>query len=89
MRVIASVFAALFAALLAGCAGEPSHPGASKPATVTQNINLSGYPPEFRQGFTEGCNAGRSQASAGRPKGESQFAAGWADGYDYCVPAKK
>ncbi|HKO88600.1 MAG TPA: hypothetical protein VJU83_08790 [Burkholderiales bacterium] len=78
--------AIIAASLLVACASpsEPARPGASKPATVTQKINLSGYPPEFRTGFTEGCSVARGESKAARPKGESQFSAGWADGYDYC-----
>ena len=81
----------LLAALLcAGCAHEAAErPGASKPATVTQSINLSGYPPEFRKGFTEGCSAARAKAPGTRPKGEAQYVSGWGDGYDYCLVSKK
>ena len=69
----------LLAAVAAGCATtpEPVRPGAQNPATVTNSINLSGYPPEFRRGFTEGCTAARNNNAAGRPKGDGQFAVGW------------
>lgn len=89
----ARLCALLFAALICGCASttntEPPRPGATKPATVTQSINLSGYSVEYRKGFTEGCNAARGQGGTTRPKGESQYASGWGDGYEYCVPRKK
>lgn len=75
---------------LAGCATESVRPGAAHPETVTQKINLSGYPPEFRTGFSEGCAAARAHAAAStRPKGAASYVAGWADGYDYCSPKAK
>ena len=75
---------------LAGCASESVRPGAAHPETVTQKINLSGYPPDFRKGFSEGCAAARAHAAAStRPKGEATYVAGWADGYDYCSPKAK
>jgi hypothetical protein len=80
------------AAVAAGCATvsvpeEPVRPGARDPGTVTDAINLSGYPPEFRNGFREGCAAGRS-GSGVRPKGDGQFAVGWNDGFSYCKPKR-
>ncbi|MBI2224415.1 MAG: hypothetical protein HYU44_05560, partial [Betaproteobacteria bacterium] len=39
----------------AGCATQ-SQPPAPAPAPA---INLSGYPPEFRQGYTDGCASAR------------------------------
>jgi hypothetical protein len=81
---------ALGALAVVGCAGErATRPGAAHPETVTQKINLSGYPPEFRQGFSAGCGAARAHAPATRPKGEASYVAGWSDGYDYCSPKPK
>ena len=84
-------FAIVMALGLAGCATQspPPSPGATQPATVTQKINLSGYPPEFRKGFTDGCSVARGESKIARPKGESQYAAGWGDGYDYCKSSRK
>lgn len=78
------------ALLLAACAtpDEPLRPGAAQPATVTNSINLSGYPPEFRRGFTDGCTAARENPGGTRPKAEGQYAVGWSDGFDYCRPKK-
>ncbi|MFO1362164.1 MAG: hypothetical protein U1F45_06755 [Burkholderiales bacterium] len=78
-------------ALLAACAAgpqEPLRPGADKPQTVTSAINLSGFPPDFRRGFGEGCDAARANDPARRPKGDSAYAVGWNDGFDYCRPKK-
>lgn len=72
---------ALAAVLAAGCAGQP--------ATTSQpKINLSGYPPEFKQGYTDGCaSAGLFAArrrDEGRFKTDTNYAQGWRDGYDIC-----
>jgi hypothetical protein len=74
----------------AGCAGtqEPLRPGADRPESVTTSINLSGYPPEFRRGFGDGCAAARANNPSGRPKGDAPYSVGWSDGFDYCRAKK-
>jgi hypothetical protein len=73
--------------LTGGCASSDNlRPGAERPSSVTSSVNLSGFPPEFRRGFTEGCSAARSVFPTARPKAEGQYAAGWQDGFDYCKP---
>ena len=85
-RFLSYAFIVLVAA---GCASDEGlRPGAQNPATVTRSINLSGYPPEFRRGFTDGCAVARSGQSSERPKGEAQYVGGWQDGFDYCQPKK-
>jgi hypothetical protein len=81
----ATVFAVIVPlALLAACTSTDNlRPGAERPATVTDSINLSGFPPEFRKGFTDGCSAARGGRTAA-PKAEGQYAVGWRDGFDYC-----
>lgn len=74
-------------ALAAGCAAQDVRPGAQNPRTVTQSINLSGYPPEFQRGFKDGCSAAGS-GNAAKPKTGDQYALGWNDGFDYCTPRK-
>lgn len=64
--------------LAAGCSvkSQPSVPA----------VNLSGYPPEFRQGYADGCasaNAPRRRDEA-RFKSDANYAQGWQDGYDIC-----
>jgi len=80
----------LLAVLLDGCAPQSLRVGADDPAQVTNSINLSGFPPEYKRGFTAGCEKARSAAdrSAQRPKGDASFAQGWQDGVDYCSPRK-
>ena len=66
----------------AGCATQVQPP-APAPA-----INLSGYPPEFRQGYADGCASARPGAARKRDearyKSHANYAQGWRDGYDIC-----
>lgn len=74
---------------LASCGTtEPVRPGAEDPGNVTRAINLSGFPPEFRRGFTDGCTAARAGDSSAPSKRSGQYAVGWRDGFDYCSPQK-
>lgn len=76
MRLILTIFAL---ALIAGCASQPA------PAPQP-NVNLSGYSPEFRQGYTDGCasvTAARKRDEA-RFKSDANYAMGWRDGYSIC-----
>ena len=92
MRLIAVIMWTI----LAGCAGQPlpgqTPPGqplpGQSPSATQPKINLAGYPPEFRQGYADGCAS--AQLSAGRKRDEARFksepnyAQGWQDGYDIC-----
>ncbi len=80
-------FAIAGALVSTGCATPDVRPGAENPRTVTQSINLSGYPPEFQRGFKDGCDAARTRNSA-KPKTADQYGQGWNDGFDYCSPRK-
>jgi hypothetical protein len=74
---------------LEGCgATGPVRPGADDPDTVTRSINLSGFPPEFQRGFTDGCAAARFAQVGAKPKSGGQYNVGWHDGFDYCSPQK-
>ena len=91
MRLPGALRAALAAGTLAlaACGGDgPVRPGAEDPQTVTRSINLSGFPPEFREGFTDGCAAARAGRTGATPKEKGQYAAGFHDGFDYCSPQK-
>ena len=79
--------AIVLAVALAGCAGSV-RPGANDPETITRSVNLSGFPAEFRRGFTDGCAAARAGQSGLQPRGEGQYRLGWRDGFDYCAPQK-
>ena len=73
--------AALLAALLASC-------GVFTPERKPeQRVNLSGYSPAFKQGYSAGCESaeGRTQRrDEGRYKVEADYTMGWNDGYSVC-----
>jgi hypothetical protein len=54
--------------------------GASPPPPA---VNLSGFPPEYRRGYGDGCASARSGGTA-KSQGSGQYAMGWSDGYRYC-----
>ena len=63
---------------VAGCASQSPPP--------VPSVNLSGYPPEFRAGYIDGCssvNAARKRDDT-RFKSDVNYAQGWRDGYDIC-----
>lgn len=76
---------ALLAVFLAACASTKKEPEA--------NVNLAGYPLEFRAGYADGCAS--SKRSVGkirdedRFKRDTQYASGWRDGFDICSRQKK
>ncbi len=88
LPLLRALVLALCAVLALGaCASADSgRPGASDPTTVTSTINLSGFPAEFRRGFSDGCAAARTASAVARPRVDGQYAAGWNDGFDYCKP---
>jgi hypothetical protein len=68
-------------AVVAGCASQPA------PAPQPK-VNLSGYPPAFRDGYADGCasvNSARKRDEA-RFKSDANYATGWRDGYSICKP---
>jgi hypothetical protein len=80
----------LLCAALVGCASQSPRAGAHDPAQVTNSINLSGFPPEYKRGFAAGCENAKdgSGRTAPRPKGDASFVQGWQDGIDYCRSRK-
>ncbi|MFN0299351.1 MAG: hypothetical protein ACKVQU_03240 [Burkholderiales bacterium] len=82
------VAAALLVTFLAGCAFEPSKQVRQERAErATQSINLQGFPPEYRQGFTDGCAAVGVVATP-KPTGVPNFVQGWQDGFKHCTNRK-
>ncbi len=69
----------LAAALLGACA-------TSKPPPP--NVNLTGFPPAFRDGYADGCRSAKPGAARHRDESrfaqDTQYATGWRDGYDIC-----
>jgi hypothetical protein len=78
----------LLSAVLGGCASPSLRAGADEPAQVTNSINLSGFPPEYKRGFASGCDSAKATGSGPRPKGDASFVQGWQDGVDYCRARK-
>ena len=64
--------------LLSACARQ----SAMQPA----NVNLSGFPPAFREGYADGRASARGPTtrSESRFKSDRQYASGWRDGLDIC-----
>ena len=84
-HLIRMVTLTLSMALLASCAFEPSQSVRQERAQrATQSINLQGFPPEYRQGFTDGC-ATVGGASSPKPAGEPNYVQGWQDGFKHCT----
>ena len=69
----------LLSALAGGCA--PAKP-------PTPAVNLSGFPPAFRDGYAAGCDSakrgGAPRKDETRFAQDRQYAAGWRDGLDVC-----
>jgi hypothetical protein len=89
---------ALTVVVTAGCAttapSPPSRPSAPPPASSqpraappAPKVNLSGFPPDFRRGYADGCDSARSLSlRRDEPsfRGNAQYAAGWNDGNSVC-----
>ena len=78
---------------LSGCASAPGGgPGAGTapiPANVEPpppNVNLSGYPLAYRQGYADGCaSAGAAERKDGARFGsDGNYRMGWQDGLALC-----
>jgi hypothetical protein len=77
---------------LSGCANVAQPPVSPAPATASSNpnppanVNLSGYPLEFRQGYADGCASahGTLQRDEGRFKSDAMYRQGYQDGKSIC-----
>jgi hypothetical protein len=88
----------LFALLAAGCAGVapspapagpapgPFAPAPTAPASPPANINLQGFPLEYRQGYADGCTSatGAERKDTARFASDGQYRTGWQDGNALC-----
>ena len=73
--------ATLTVLLCAACAQEPPKPA------QTPNVNLSGFPKSFQDGYRDGCSSARSfipRKDQNRSKSDTQYATGWQDGNSAC-----
>jgi hypothetical protein len=93
------VVAAVLAALLSACATTSPRPEApTAPSTPAQtptprdveppppNVNLSGFPLPYRQGYADGCAsaAGTERKDAARFTNDGNYRTGWQDGLALC-----
>jgi hypothetical protein len=63
-------------------------PGSKPPES---HVNLTGFPPAFRDGYNDGCRSAQSlftQRDDKRFASDRQYAAGWRDGNDMCKRKK-
>lgn len=71
------------AVVLAACAPREPPPPA---------VNLTGFPPAFRDGYVAGCESARrgiTRRDEKRYAQDRQYAAGWRDGLDVCGKPRK
>jgi hypothetical protein len=70
----------LLAAVLAACGAQPTVTPQAPP------VNLSGFPPAFREGYADGCNTARGSAKqdTARMKTDGSYAQGYNDGLTGC-----
>lgn len=85
-------------ALVAGCATAPreeppvrpqtpapSQPSTQRPAPPPP-VNLSGYSPAFKQGYSDGCASARGtmRRDDARYRSDNEYMMGWSDGNSVC-----
>jgi len=72
----------------AGCATQPwsSQPRSSQRQSSPPQVNLSGYSPAFKQGYSDGCASVRAslRRDEQRYRGDSDYMIGWNDGHSMC-----
>jgi len=81
------VLSLLMLGLLAACAGNQLQV-LEKDKAPNVNVNLAGFPAEYRKAYGEGCTHARGggavSAAPAFAQGAPQAAQGWRDGFDYC-----
>lgn len=71
----------LFIAVVAACTTPPTKPKRAP------NVNLSGFPPEYKAGYLDGCNSASTKKEikdVKRYPKDSNYTMGWRDGFDIC-----
>ena len=74
-------YAMLLVILFVACAQQPPKPA------QTPNVNLSGFPKSFQDGYRDGCTSAQSlltKKDQARYKSDDQYTSGWQDGYSAC-----
>jgi hypothetical protein len=86
------------AVLLSGCAamspapsGTPTPPAGTPAPRSAPAVNLSGYPPAFKEGFNDGCESfrGNYRRDARRFGKDNDYTLGWQDGHSICARQQK
>jgi hypothetical protein len=73
----------------AGSSGPGSTTGGTAPRT-NAGVNLSGYPPSFKDGFSDGCESLRGNYRRDNRFGkDNNYTLGWQDGYSICGRQKR
>lgn len=84
----AGFYLCVAAVIFAGCTSAPTQKPAApgSPAAAGAKANLSGFPPEFRQGYADGCASAKGPRVRDdkRFSEQPQYASGWRDGLDIC-----
>jgi hypothetical protein len=96
----ARLAAALLVAIgAAGCATTPPGPGPTPPPSAPSapptprnaeppppNVNLSGFPLPYRQGYADGCASasGPQRRDGARYSADANYRTGWQDGLALC-----
>ncbi len=72
-----------------GAAGTAGTSGSTTPR-INHNVNLSGYPPAFKDGFSDGCESLRGNYRRDSRFGkDNDYTLGWQDGYSICGRQKR
>jgi hypothetical protein len=71
---------------LPGPYSQPTTGSQAKPAPPPPNVNLQGFPLEYRTGYLDGCASasGPEKKDATRFKMDGQYRTGWQDGNALC-----
>ena len=84
---------AVLVALLGACATVQPPDGAGLSGSAPRpkpNVNLSGYPPAFKDGFSDGCESLRGNYRRDARFGkDNDYTLGWQDGYSICARQKR
>jgi hypothetical protein len=67
-------------------AARPAAPPSATPQKSMPPLNLSGYPPAFKEGFKDGCDSfrGNYRRDTARFNADANYATGWQDGFSIC-----
>lgn len=87
MRLPGALVAVAMVALIAACGTTTqSATGGSASGSSGPNVNLSGYPPAFKDGFRDGCDSlrGSYRRDGARFGKDNDYTLGWHDGYSIC-----